>query len=111
MKKTIYIAGKVTGTEITECRAKFGTAQINLQNRGFIVVNPLLVVGDWSTPWDVAMEMCLAALSNCNCIYMLPCSIDSKGAQIELQKAIEMGIDIYYELENVENEPTHNLHG
>lgn len=101
IKQKIYIAGKVTGEKTHECTIKFGTMQKQLENLGYQVVNPLAVVGDWNTPWQEAMEMCLAALGSCGSIFMLPCSVDSKGAQIELDFAIQQSIDIYNDIKDV----------
>lgn len=100
--KTIYIAGKVTGVPVAERINKFQSAETMLQKRGWKTINPIKLVTDPSTDWQLAMDICFKALKNCDCIYMLPCSVDSKGAQLELQYAIENNLDIFYELENVD---------
>lgn len=91
-KKKIYIAGKVTGEDILECNAKFKKAQKEIEALGFEAVNPLEVVGDWQTPWDKAMRMCVAKLTECDGIAMLPDWSTSKGAIIEwnISKYFEM---------------------
>lgn len=100
-KNKIYIAGKVTGEPVEECAAKFAAAKQMLEDRGFEVVNPMEVVTDRNTPWLNAMRMCFRELRHCNAIYLLPCAVDSKGAQMEWDYAMRRGFDIYYELENV----------
>ena len=102
MRTKIYIAGKVTGELLHECQQKFGKMQKELERRGFEVINPMNVVTDPHTPWQIAMDMCLKALADCEAIYMLPCSPDSPGAKIELDFAIQNNYTIYHELENVE---------
>ena len=92
MKKTIYIAGKVTGLPQQEVTNKFADVQINLERFGFKVVNPIEVVGDWNVTWDTAMKKCIKALIDCDAIYLMDCHTQSVGAMIELQLAINLKI-------------------
>ncbi len=92
MKKTIYIAGKVTGLPQKEVTEKFSYVQMNLERFGFKVVNPIEVVGDWNTTWDVAMKKCIKALVDCDAVYLMDCHTDSVGAMIELQLAVNLKI-------------------
>jgi hypothetical protein len=101
MKKTIYIAGKVTGLLPEPTALKFKTAQEHLESRGFDVVNPIELIDNIQEDWVVAMKKCLEALEFCDAIYMLPCYSDSRGAMIEHRTATKLGIDIYYELESI----------
>lgn len=94
MKARIYIAGKVTGLPWEPTVAKFAAAKLLLEARGVEAVNPIELVNDPHAPWEEAMRICLLALKDCTGIYMLPCSVDSRGAQIELQTAMELGISI-----------------
>lgn len=95
MKKKIYIAGKVTGEPIAECTMKFGTAQKAIEALGYEVVNPLEVVGDWTTPWNVAMKKCIAALMGCDAIVLLADWQKSTGATIENNIATQLEIPIF----------------
>ena len=106
MKKTIYIAGKVTGVPVDERTEKFQAAETMLQKRGWKTINPIKLVTDPSTSWHEAMDICFLALAKADAIYMLPCSVDSKGAQLELEFALQKNKDVYYELENVEDDGT-----
>lgn len=101
MNQTIYIAGKVTGELPEPTTDKFKKKQIELEGKGFDVVNPIEVVNNVNENWHTAMEMCLQALESCDAIFMLPCYVDSKGAKVELKTAKEMGIQIYYNLEEI----------
>jgi hypothetical protein len=106
MKTSIYVAGKVTGLKYQEVEEKFQAAETMLSNQGWkIVVNPVKLINNPMEEWHAAMEKCLEALTNCEAIYMLACSVDSPGAMLELQHAIDNNIDIYYEEENNEDEP------
>ena len=90
--KKIYIAGKVTGEPIAEVAMKFGAAQKELEAMGFEVVNPIAVVNDFNCPWDIAMRKCIAALMQCDYIFLLPDHRQSKGATLELDLAKMVGI-------------------
>jgi nucleoside 2-deoxyribosyltransferase len=85
MKKKIYIAGKVTGLPQQEVIEKFANAKKAIEALGFEAVNPLEVVGDWQAPWNKAMRMCIAKLTECDAIALIPDWIDSKGARIEYE--------------------------
>jgi hypothetical protein len=96
IEKTIYIAGKVTGLKPEVVAVKFAAAQEMWEDIGFKVVNPITLINNPNEPWNSAMEKCLTALGTCDAIYMLPCSVDSPGAKLELQRAIELNLDIHY---------------
>ena len=95
MKKKVYIAGKVTGEPIAECTIKFGTAQKQIEALGFEVVNPLEIVGDFKTPWDVAMKICIKALVDCDAIVLLPDWSNSRGARFEHEIAENLDMPIF----------------
>ena len=106
MKQSIYVAGKVTGLEYQEVEEKFQAAETMLLEQGWqTVINPIKLINNPTEEWHSAMEKCLNALKDCQAIYMLPCSVDSPGAVIELQFALDNNLDVYYELENLEVEP------
>lgn len=92
--KKIYIAGKVTGLPIDEVTMKFGTAQKELENKGFFPVNPLEVVNDFKATWEAAMKKCIRALTECDAVYLLPCYTDSPGARFEIEIAHKLGIPV-----------------
>lgn len=95
-----YITGKVTGEPIAETTMKFGTAQKLIEKLGHEAINPLAVVGDWKTPWDIAMRKCIAALMTADAIYALPDSLHSPGATIELELARKCNIPVYTNIQN-----------
>jgi len=92
--KKIYIAGKVTGLPIAEFSMKFGTAQQDLQEKGFKAVNPLEVVNNFKATWEEAMKKCIRALTECDAVYLLPCYTDSPGAKFEIDIAHKLGIPV-----------------
>jgi len=96
-KPKIYIAGKVTGLKLEDVTAKFKEVQQELESDGYEVINPIEVVADPNTNWKNAMKLCIAALVQCNSIYLLPCWQDSKGAQLEYSLAKGIGLRILRE--------------
>lgn len=81
--KKIYIAGKVTGLPKEEVIEKFAAMQKKIENLGFEAVNPIEIVKDFNTPWNQAMRLCIAALTLCDAIVLLPDWMNSNGAKIE----------------------------
>ena len=102
MKNKIYIAGKVTGETIEGCTLKFRSAQLRLEFRGFIAVNPIEVVNDWQTPWRPAMQKCIAALMDCDAILLLPDWQDSQGAKLEAKIAEAFQLHIFHSIEELQ---------
>lgn len=99
--KKIYIAGKVTGTPIGECTMKFGSAQKEIEAIGLTAVNPLEVVNDWHCTWNHAMRKCIIALMECDAIFLLPCSMDSPGAGVEMKLALALNIPMYVKIDSL----------
>ncbi len=102
----VYIAGKVTGLPWAEVTAKFGQAQVELERRGFTVINPLAVVSHHhgitpkahrllDTPWEWCMRWCLRALMDSDAVVLLPCWTHSRGATLERYVAASLNIPIY----------------
>ena len=95
----IYISGKVTGLPRKEAVAKFEKTKKELLRLGFDeseIWNPM----DHIAPdkgWEDAMEDCFFALETATAIVMQADWIDSKGAQMELERATERGIFFYFE--------------
>jgi nucleoside 2-deoxyribosyltransferase len=96
MKKKIYIAGKVTGEDRAECTAKFANAQKAIEELGFEAINPIEVVGNWDTNWNVAMRLCIAKLTECDGIVMLQDWKNSSGALIEAKLANSLEIPFFH---------------
>lgn len=98
MKQTIYIAGKVTGLPAEPTAAKFWEMQQQIEAKGHIAVNPITLVNNPDASWDDAMRICLEALSQCDGVIFLPCAVDSPGAQVELETAISLNLDLYADI-------------
>ena len=84
-KKTVYIAGKITGDPFY--RSKFYEAQKKLEEGGFIVVNPALLPSEGFT-WEAYMRMAGAMLNECAEVCFLPDWTESRGAKYEFGEAV-----------------------
>ena len=94
-KKKIYIAGKVTGENYTQCMRKFKATQDTLEGLGFDVVNPMTIVPEGSS-WEKAMQTCVAALKECDVLYLLADWKESEGAMHEFCFASQNNIKILF---------------
>lgn len=91
----VYLAGKVSGLSRLEATQRFGSQEVKLLRLGFDVVNPLNIV-DKDATWLEAMRTCIAAMMDCQELYLMPCWEDSPGAVIERDLALKLGIPITY---------------
>ena len=93
-KKKIYIAGKVTGLPQQEVISKFAKAQKEIEDLGCQAVNPIEEVGDFNTPWNTAMKICIISLLDCDAVYLINDWWDSTGAKLEVQISEKMDVKI-----------------
>ena len=84
-KRTLYLAGKITGDPYYF--TKFYNAQKKLEEGGFIVVNPALLPAEGFT-WEAYMRMSGAMLAECAEVCFLPDWKESKGAKYEFGEAM-----------------------
>ena len=102
MQKTIYISGKITGTDDYENR--FAIAEKKLKSDGYEVLNPVRT-GRWLErylapkipTWVEYMKQDIKAMMSADCIYMLKGYRESKGARLELFLAKVLQYEIIYE--------------
>ena len=99
--RKIYIAGKVTGEDRLECVAKFERAKQFIEALGLQAVNPLEVVGTWEITWENAMKKCITALMECDAVYLLPDSLNSTGAKLEIGLCAQLGIPMISDLQTL----------
>lgn len=97
MSKRIYISGAITGTD--DYMERFAEAESDLIKAGYEVVNPakLDLIMPKNATHKEYMELCIPLLKMCDCIYMLRGWRGSKGANIELCKAKELKLHIFYQ--------------
>ena len=102
MQKTIYISGKITGTD--DYKDRFLKAEQYLISKGFNVLSPVKV-GKWLErylapkipTWVEYMKQDIKSMMLADCIYMLKGYRESKGARLELFLAKVLQYEIIYE--------------
>jgi hypothetical protein len=93
--KRAFISGPVTGMPDAN-RAAFHEAAARLRRMGYEVENPADNADFLPTPpdWRAWMTLALNQLLRCECVIMLPGWENSRGAKIERQLAIGLGMDV-----------------
>ena len=92
--KKIYISGAVTSD--TDFRCKFKRAEELLREKGYIPVNPVKTEVE-GKEWKYYLKKDLKKLLDCNGIYILSDWHKSRGAQLEIHVAIELGLEVILE--------------
>ena len=96
VKETIYISGKITESKFYKLHFMLVSAKLNIL--GYKVYNPVKICSrmpKW-TIHDEYMHICLEVLTMADSIYMMRGWEDSKGANLELEKAEKRGTKIYH---------------
>ena len=94
--KLVYVSGKITGME--ELAAViFDNAETILTNLGIQSLNPMKLNHDHDKSWESYMRVCIKALCDCDCIYILPNYKESRGALMEIAIAKDLGLKLVYE--------------
>jgi len=93
----VYISGPMTGLPDYN-RDAFKKAEKWCLSQGFSPFNPGWMLFQESTKfsYEEIMQIDLAALEVCDCILLLAGYEGSRGAQIELNRAKELGLSVIY---------------
>lgn len=108
-KKTIYLAGKVTGLPAEQVQVKFDRKEEELKRNDVDVVNPVRLVEchnqsmnmighSWALldTWEKQMRFCIVRMMTCDEVHMLPCWKESRGAILERDIAMRLGMHVVY---------------
>ena len=92
----IYISGKMTGVKDFNY-PEFNRVAKKLRDLGHEVFNPAEIkinpkITHPQAIWNAYMDRCIPAIEKCSSIYLLKGWENSKGAKLELKKAIELGL-------------------
>lgn len=93
--KKVYISGRITGIDNFE--QLFAKAEAQLKQQGFETVNPVTLPHNHDKTWHQYMREDIKALCDCDIIFMLNNFNDSRGAKIELELAVNLGMDVIYQ--------------
>ncbi len=99
MAKTIYLAGQVSGIPFDVAHRRFALKQEQLQAQGFHVLNPteMAVRFNWaSKQWEEIMRICIQLVCLADEVHLLPCWQKSRGAMLERDTALRLGIPVIY---------------
>jgi hypothetical protein len=94
----VYISGQITGMPDLN-RGAFAHAEEKIHKSGNVAINPHVICGHLpkDSTWEQYMDVCLEALQYCQEIYMLEGWHLSRGARIEQERAVELGLKVVYE--------------
>ena len=95
MNRTAYIAGKITGRPKGYVKDKFNLMARQLSGMGYNVVKPDAVTDD-SKAWDDAVRNDIKKMLECDEVHLLPDWQESRGAQLERDIAIRLGMQVVY---------------
>lgn len=117
MTKTIYLSGPISGIDPDVADARFARVQMDLEAKGFNVYNPLSAVAfdihmiaelkrvneptffynDHSVEnWSDCMRIALCGMLGSHEVVMLTGWENSKGATLERDLALRLGIPVTY---------------
>ena len=92
----VYISGKIRGTD--DYLERFANAEIRLKASGLDAINPTKLSAAFPTLSDEEyIKVDLALLETCTMVYALRGWETSAGARMEIQRAKEAGIAVFYE--------------
>lgn len=95
MNRTAYIAGKISGLPKRDVAEKFDLAARELTSMGYHVVRPQ-AINDESKNWNDTVRSEIKQMLECDELHMLPDWQDSRGAQLERDIAVRLGMEIVY---------------
>jgi len=97
--KTIYIAGAITGREISEVKAQFAATEATIRAAvpGAKIINPLKLKHEHDHSWQAYMDVCLHELQQCSHMVVQRGWHSSAGVKAEIKQASEYGIHIAWE--------------
>lgn len=87
-----YIAGKITGLSKTEAELNFGQAKLEVFALGMEPISPMDLTHAHGGSWSEYMREDLAELLTCSHIYVQRNYRNSRGAQIEVELASNVGL-------------------
>lgn len=108
MKRTkIYLAGPITGHDLEKRRKEFTLVKEVLeavarhQDIDVQVISPMDLCHDHDKKWESYMRECIKVLVGCDALVLLPDWRDSRGANLEYEIAMRLGM-VGFELDSEE---------
>ncbi len=95
MNRTAYVAGKITGLPKEDVQSKFNQLTSRLTGMGYNVINPVCVLDD-TRNWNDAVRSDIKQMLECDEVHLLPDWQESRGAQLERDIALRLGMQVVY---------------
>jgi len=95
MNRTAYLAGKITGLPKENVNDKFNMISAKLTGLGYDVIKPLSVSDD-SRSWEDGVRRDIKTMLECDEVHLLPDWQESRGAQLERDIALRLGMQVVY---------------
>jgi len=92
--KTVYLSGPISGLPTEVAKENFANAKAICEREGWRVINPMELPDDHDKSWLSYMRECIKELVHCDAIVMMPGAMFSKGAMLENNIAISLGLEI-----------------
>lgn len=100
MSKIAYLGGKISGLPIEMARNKFESMADTLRGMGYEVVHGFeinqAVIANGTHKWEDCMRADIKAMLECDEVHMMPCWKESRGAQLERDIALRLGMKVVY---------------
>jgi hypothetical protein len=90
----VYICGKITNLPGYLAQHYFSKVEEMLSAEGFTPLNPMKLPHNHAKSWQAYMRECIAALVQCDAIYLMGNWRDSKGAILEYHIAMQLGLQV-----------------
>lgn len=91
----LYLAGPMTGLPDFN-RPAFNAEAARLRALGHVVVNPVELNEGNDGNWMACMKVDIRELIECDGIALLPGWFKSRGAKIECQLAVDLGLEVFH---------------
>lgn len=95
-KKKVYISGRISGEPREECKAKFERACQEAKAQGYDPMSPWQNGLPENAPWEEQMKADIRMMMLCDEVWALPDYWKSRGANIEVKLAYNLGMTVKY---------------
>ena len=95
--KRVYISAPISGYDLEERRKTFADMEQRLTAKGYEVCNPMKNGLPDESPTQAHMKRDIEMLLTCDAILLLNGWNRSAGCKCELDVAVAIGLDVYFE--------------
>jgi len=92
-----YVAGKITGLPVEEYKKNFKEAECEILALDLLPKLPIELPHEHDKSWHAYMREGICCMLTCGYVYALKNWHESRGAKIEVELAILLGLKIFYQ--------------